>query len=117
MMGQRQEGEGRGGKGEGQKHQVGQSMQILPEQRANQGARQPLQRSGLPLVTGRKEVREDPGIEWWRERSMRGRFVIVVLLYGIPGIPFLEPATQSHFSPATLCDFFSLYVLMIVKVY
>lgn len=36
---------------------MGQPMQILPEQRANQRGRQPLQRSGLPLVTGRR----DPG--------------------------------------------------------
>lgn len=46
--------ESRGGDGGGEERQVGQPMQILPEQRANQGGRQPLQRSGLPLVTGRK---------------------------------------------------------------
>lgn len=40
------------------KQQVGQPMQILPEQRANQRGRQPLQRSGLPLVTGRRNPRE-----------------------------------------------------------
>lgn len=44
--------ERRGGDGGGKKRQVGQPMQILPEQRANQGGRQPLQRSGQPLVTG-----------------------------------------------------------------
>ena len=53
----------RGGYGGGERRQVGQPMQILPEQRANQGGRQPLQRSGLPLVTGRGDVREG------RERS------------------------------------------------
>ena len=55
--------ERRGGYGGGERRQVGQPMQILPEQRANQGGRQPLQRSGLPLVTGRGDVREG------RERS------------------------------------------------
>lgn len=49
------EGRGRGG----EKRQVGQPMQILPEQRANQEGRQPLQRSGLPLVTGRGDVRKE----------------------------------------------------------
>lgn len=56
MMGRRKGG--RGGEGGGEKRQVGQPMQILPEQRANQGGRQPLQRSGLPLVTERGDVRE-----------------------------------------------------------
>lgn len=42
----------------GGKQQVGQPMQILPEQRANQRGRQPLQRSGLPLVTGRRNPQE-----------------------------------------------------------
>lgn len=50
--------ERRGGDEGGEKRQVGQPMQILPEQRANQEGRQPLQRSGLPLVTGRGDVRE-----------------------------------------------------------
>lgn len=50
--------ERRGGYGGGEKRQVGQPMQILPEQRANQGGRQPLQRSGQPLVTGRRDERE-----------------------------------------------------------
>lgn len=49
---------GGGGDGGGERRQVGQPMQILPEQRANQGGRQPLQRSGQPLVTGRRDVRE-----------------------------------------------------------
>lgn len=69
--------ERRGGKGEGREQQVGQPMQIRSEQRANQGGRQPLQRSGLlPLVTGsgdgrkggRKE-RRGRETEWWRERG------------------------------------------------
>lgn len=47
-----------GGGGGGEERRVGQPMQILPEQRANQGGRQPLQRSGLPLVTGRGAARE-----------------------------------------------------------
>lgn len=55
-----------GMEGKGRKRQVGQSMQILPEQRANQGARQPLQRSGLPLVTGGEEEEE-------RERTTENR--------------------------------------------
>lgn len=54
----RERRERRGGYGGGERRQVGQPMQILPEQRANQGGRQPLQRSGLPLVTGRGDVRE-----------------------------------------------------------
>lgn len=48
----------------------GQPMQILPEQRANQGGRQPLQRSGLPLVTGRGAARE--GTERRKRRSQEG---------------------------------------------
>lgn len=50
---------------------MGQPMQILPEQRANQGGRQPLQRSGLPLVTGRRDVREG-GEERVRGMNSRG---------------------------------------------
>lgn len=62
--------ERRGGEGGGEKRQVGQPMQILPEQRANQGGRQPLQRSGLPLVTGRRDVRE--GREENEQQRWRG---------------------------------------------
>lgn len=56
MMGERKDW--RGG---GEKWQVGQPMQILPEQRANQGGRQPLQRSGLPLATGKRDSKEGMG--------------------------------------------------------
>lgn len=63
---ERRRGRRGGGEGGGEKRQVGQPMQILPEQRANQGGRQPLQRSGLPLVTGRGDVREG------REERARG---------------------------------------------
>lgn len=41
-----------GGEGEGGELWGGQPMQILGKQRANQGGRQPLQRSEPPLVTG-----------------------------------------------------------------
>lgn len=58
--------EGRGGEGGGENPQVGQPMQILPEQRANQGGRQALQRSGLPLVTGRGDGREG-----WRGKKKK----------------------------------------------
>lgn len=40
---------------------MGQPMQILPEQPANQQGRQPLQRSGLPLVTARRDPEEEDG--------------------------------------------------------
>lgn len=49
------DGTGRG-TGEGGSREGGQPMQILPAQGANQGGRQPLQRSGLSLVTARIEA-------------------------------------------------------------
>lgn len=94
----RREG-GRGGEGGGEKRQVGQPMQILPEQRANQGGRQPLQRSGLPLVTGK----EMWGNEQQRRRSMeernervRGKLKgMYNSATSIPGITFLSQARGS----------------------
>lgn len=52
-MGERKASKGGVGDRGGGKQQVGQPMQILPEQRANQRGSQALQRSGFPLVTGR----------------------------------------------------------------
>lgn len=49
------------------KQQVGQPMQILPEQPANQQGRQPLQRSGLPLVTARRDPEEEDAGEDGKE--------------------------------------------------
>lgn len=54
------------GRGRG-KQQVGQPMQILPEQPANQQGRQPLQRSGLPLVTARRDPEEEDAGEDGKE--------------------------------------------------
>lgn len=56
MMEERKASKGGVGDRGGGKQQVGQPMQILPEQRANQRCRQPLQRSGLPLVREKKST-------------------------------------------------------------
>lgn len=56
MMEERKASKGGVGDRGGGKQQVGQPMQILPEQRANQRGRQPLQRSGLPLVREKKST-------------------------------------------------------------
>lgn len=86
---------------------MGQPMQILPEQRANQGGRQPLQRSGLPLVTERGDVREGKsermnsrGKEVWKygtqknnnEGSERMRNSSGTSVAAIPRVAFQSPA-------------------------